>query len=120
MFFLRLRGFYHNQRGQVKLFLKKLIFIFFDLGLALFGDPCDTISVMRNFLIEYRPAVHEGRENLKGLVFNYTVEVEEQFANRLNPSCKADTVCAGITARCTETGEWKRFRWDCILSMVAK
>ena len=101
------------------IFLKKVFFIFFDLGLALFGDSCDTISVMRNFLIEYRPAVHEGRENLKGLVFNYTVEVEEQFANRQNPSCKADTVCAGITARCTETGEWKRFRWDCILSMVA-
>ena len=100
--------------------MKKVFLIFFDLGLALFGDSCDTISVMRNFLIEYRPAVHEGRENLKGLVFNYTVEVEEQFANRQNPSCKADTVCAGITARCTETGEWKRFRWDCILSMVAK
>ena len=78
-----------------------------------------TISVMRNFLIEYRPAVHEGRENLQGLVFNYAVEVAEQFANRQNPSCEADTVCAGITARCIESGEWKRFRWDCILKMVA-
>ena len=80
---------------------------------------CYTGCVMRNFLIYYRPDVHEGRENTKGLAFNYSVEVEEQFANRLNPSCKADTVCAGITAKCTETGEWKRFRWDRILSMVA-
>ena len=89
------------------------------LGVAILSDLIHTICVMRNFLIYYRPAVHEGRENTKGLAFNYNVEVEEQFANRLNPSCKADTVCAGITARCTETGEWKRFRWDCILSMVA-
>ena len=98
---------------------KKIILIFFHLGVALFGDPWDTISVMRNFLIEYRPAVHEGRENLQGLVFNYTVEVAEQFANRQSPSCEADTVCAGITARCIESGEWKRFRWDGILNMVA-
>ena len=69
---------------------------------------------MRNFLIEYRPAVHEGRENLQGLVFNYTVEVEEQFANR-----EENDDCAGITAKCVETGEWKRFRWDRILKMVA-
>ena len=85
----------------------------------MFSESCDTLSVMRKFSIEYRPAVHEGRENLQGMVFNYTVEVEEQFANGLNPSCWADTVCAGITAKCIETGEWKRFRWDRILSMVA-
>tara|TARA_Y100001937_G_scaffold103332_1_gene142403 strand:- start:2402 stop:2575 length:174 start_codon:yes stop_codon:yes gene_type:complete len=35
LFFLRLWGFYHNQRGQVKSFFKKLIFIFFDLGVAI-------------------------------------------------------------------------------------
>ena len=69
---------------------------------------------MRKFLIYYRPAVHEGRDNLKGLAFNYSVEIEEQFANR-----EENDDCAGITAKCVETGEWKRFRWDCILSMVA-
>ena len=70
---------------------------------------------MRNFLIYYRPAVHEGRDNLKGLAFNYSVEIEEQFANR-----EENDDCAGITAKCVETGEWKRFRWARILSMVAK
>mgnify|MGYP004375724401 FL=1 len=75
---------------------------------------CYTGCVMRNFLIYYRPAVHEGRDNLKGLAFNYSVEIEEQFANR-----EENDDCAGITAKCTETGEWKRFRWDRILSMVA-
>jgi len=70
---------------------------------------------MRKFLIYYRPDVHEGRENLKGLAFNYHVEVEEQFANR-----EENDDCAGITAKCVETGAWKRFRWDRILSMVAK
>ena len=76
---------------------------------------CYTVCVMRNFLIYYRPAVHEGRDNLKGLAFNYSVEIEEQFANR-----EENDDCAGITAKCTETGEWKRFRWDRILSMVAE
>ena len=69
---------------------------------------------MRNFLIYYRPAVHEGRDNLKGLAFNYSVEIEEQFANR-----EENDDCAGITANCVETGEWKRFRWDRINSTVA-
>ena len=40
---------------------------------------CYTGCVMRNFLIYYRPDVHQGRENTKGLAFNYSVEVEEQF-----------------------------------------
>ena len=70
---------------------------------------------MRLFLIYYRPDVHEGRENLKGFAFNYLVEIEEQFANR-----EENDDCAGITAKCVETGAWKRFRWDRILSMVAK
>ena len=75
---------------------------------------CYTVCVMRNFLIYYRPDVHQGRENTKGLAFNYNVEVEEQFANY-----SEQDKCAGITAKCTETGEWKRFRLDRILSMVA-
>ena len=85
------------------------------LGVAILSDLVHTICVMRNFLIYYRPAVHEGRDNLKGLAFNYSVEIEEQFANR-----EENDDCAGITAKCVETGEWKRFRWDRILSMVAK
>ena len=85
------------------------------LGVAILSDLIHAICVMRNFLIYYRPAVHEGRENLKGLAFNYSVEIEEQFANR-----EENDDCAGITAKCVETGEWKRFRWDRILSMVAK
>ena len=85
------------------------------LGVAILSDLIHTICVMRNFLIYYRPAVHEGRDNLKGLAFNYSVEIEEQFANR-----EENDDCAGITAKCVETGEWKRFRWDRILSMVAK
>ena len=99
--------------------LKKLIFIFFHFRVVMFSESCDNISVMRKFSIEYRPAVHEGRENFQGMVFNYSIEVEEHFINRHDASCKADTVSAGITARCIETGEWKRFRWDRILSMVA-
>ena len=84
------------------------------LGVAIVSDLMHTICVMRNFLIYYRPAVHEGRDNLKGLAFNYSVEIEEQFANR-----EENDDCAGITGKCVDTGEWKRFRWDRILSMVA-
>ncbi len=69
---------------------------------------------MKKFLVNYTPAVHEGQENADSKSFFYRVEMDEQFANRE----ERDT-SAGMSAKDTETGEWKRFRWDRINSTVA-
>tara|TARA_B100000519_G_scaffold9694_1_gene7638 strand:- start:280 stop:543 length:264 start_codon:yes stop_codon:yes gene_type:complete len=70
--------------------------------------------VMKKFLINYRPAVHQGQENADNKSFAYSVEMEEQFANREE---RDDS--AGMSARDIESGQWKRFRWDRINSTVA-
>jgi len=69
---------------------------------------------MKKFLINYIPAVHEGQVNSDNKAYFYRVEMEEQFANRN----EADN-SAGMTAKDTESGLWKRFRWDGIQSAVA-
>ena len=69
---------------------------------------------MKKFLINYRPAVHQGQENADNKSFAYSVEMEEQFANR-----KEHDDSAGMSARDIESGQWKRFRWDRINSTVA-
>ena len=69
---------------------------------------------MKKFLVNYTPAVHEGQENDNNNSFFYRVEMDEQFANR---SEQDDS--AGMAAKDTETGEWKRFRWVRIQSAVA-
>tara|TARA_B100001778_G_C18120216_1_gene420230 strand:+ start:125 stop:388 length:264 start_codon:yes stop_codon:yes gene_type:complete len=70
--------------------------------------------VMKKFLINYRPAVHQGQENADNKSFAYSVEMEEQFANR-----EEHDDSAGMSARDIESGQWKRFRWDRINSTVA-
>ena len=69
---------------------------------------------MKKFIINYTQAVHEGQENAQEKSFNYRVEMEEQFANR----SEGDT-SAGMSAKETDSGLWKRFRWDRINSAVA-
>ena len=69
---------------------------------------------MKKFLINYIPAVHEGQVNSDNKTFFYRVEMEEQFANR-----GENDQSAGMTAKDTETGLGKRFRWDRIQSAVA-
>ena len=69
---------------------------------------------MKKFIINYTPAVHEGQDNTQEKSFNYRVEMDEQFANR----SEGDT-SAGISAKQSDSGEWKRFRWDRINSAVA-
>jgi hypothetical protein len=69
---------------------------------------------MKKFLVNYTPAVHEGQENNEDKSFFYRVEMDEQFANRSEQDHSA-----GMSAKDTETGEWKRFRWDRIQSAVA-
>ena len=69
---------------------------------------------MKKFLINYIPAVHEGQVNEDNKPYFYRVEMEEQFANRN----ERDT-SAGMTAKDTESGLWKRFRFDGIQSAVA-
>ena len=69
---------------------------------------------MKKFLINYIPAAHEGQVNSDNKTFFYRVEMEEQFANR-----GENDQSAGMTAKDTETGLWKRFRWDRIQSAVA-
>ena len=69
---------------------------------------------MKKFLINYTPAVHEGQENADSKSFFYRVEMDEQFANN-----DEHDNSAGMSAKDTETGEWKRFRWDRITNMAA-
>jgi hypothetical protein len=69
---------------------------------------------MKKFLVKYIPAVHEGQKNADNKSFAYSVEMEEQFANR-----KERDDSAGMSARDIDSGEWKRFRWDRIQSTVA-
>ena len=69
---------------------------------------------MKKFLVKYIPAVHKGQKNADNKSFAYSVEMEEQFANR-----KERDDSAGMSARDIESGEWKRFRWDRIQSTVA-
>ena len=69
---------------------------------------------MKKFLINYIAAVHEGQVNSENKAYFYRVEMEEQFANRSEKDNSA-----GMTAKDTETGLWKRFRWDGIQSAVA-
>ena len=69
---------------------------------------------MKKFLVNYIPAVHEGQENKADKSYFYRVEMDEQFANR---SEKDES--AGMAAKDSESGLWKRFRWDRIQSAVA-
>ena len=69
---------------------------------------------MKKFLINYIPAVHEGQVNNGNKAYFYRVEMEEQFANR-----SENDTSAGMTAKDTESGLWKRVRWDGIKSAVA-
>ncbi len=69
---------------------------------------------MKKFLVNYIPAVHEGQENKEDKSYSYRVEMDEQFANR---SEKDES--AGMAAKDSESGLWKRFRWDRIQSAVA-
>ena len=69
---------------------------------------------MKKFIINYTPAVHEGQVNSDNKTFFYRVEMDEQFANR----AEGDT-SAGMSAKETDSGLWKRFRWDRINSAVA-
>lgn len=71
-------------------------------------------TVMKKFIINYVPAVHEGQENSEEKSYFYRVEMDEQFANR-----EEGDHSAGMSAKDTETGLWKRFRWDRIKTAVA-
>ncbi len=71
-------------------------------------------TVMKKFIINYVPAVHEGQENTEEKSYFYRVEMDEQFANR-----EERDHSAGMSAKDTETGLWKRFRWDRIKTAVA-
>ena len=71
-------------------------------------------SLIKNIFVNYTPAVHEGQEIDQEKSFNYRVEMDEQFANR-----SEGDISAGMNAKDTESGEWKRFRWDRINSAVA-
>tara|TARA_R110002096_G_C14096254_1_gene678302 strand:- start:220 stop:444 length:225 start_codon:yes stop_codon:yes gene_type:complete len=67
------------------------------------------------FTIFYRPAQHQGQENIKGLTYKYRIELDEPFANITNGE-----QFAGIGGKCLETGDYKRFRMDRITSMVGE
>jgi hypothetical protein len=62
----------------------------------------------------YRPAKHEGQPNKTNKAFPYDVTVFESFANIANKE-----PFAGFEGIQIDTGKWKRFRMDRVISMVA-
>jgi hypothetical protein len=69
---------------------------------------------MKKFLINYIPAVHEGQVNNDNTAYSYKVELDQQFANHSERDNSA-----GMAAKDSESGLWKRFRFDGIQSAVA-
>ena len=63
-------------------------------------------------IINYRPEVHEGKDNKDNEAFAYEVLVHEPFENIKNLESFAGF--SGVT----ENGEWKRFRLNRVISMV--
>jgi hypothetical protein len=84
------------------------------LNLLEVRNPIKTKKHMKKFLINYIPAVHEGQVNGDNKAYFYRVEIDEQFANR-----SEGDKSAGLSAKDTESGLWKRFRFDGIQSAVA-
>tara|TARA_R110002049_G_C8713819_1_gene524215 strand:+ start:265 stop:504 length:240 start_codon:yes stop_codon:yes gene_type:complete len=68
---------------------------------------------MTKVTINYEPAKHDGIENTDNSIFRYVVETDEPFENLSNGE-----KFAGFGGKCVETGEYKRFRWDRIESIV--
>ena len=66
---------------------------------------------MTKVTINYEPAKHDGIENTDNSIFRYVVD--EPFENLSNGE-----KFAGFGGKCVETGEYKRFRWDRIESIV--
>jgi hypothetical protein len=64
------------------------------------------------FIIQYRPAVHDGLENKRNHLYCYEVELDESFDNRTEGE-----KFSGIGGTCTHTGQYKRFRMDRIVTM---
>ena len=67
------------------------------------------------FTIFYRPAQHEGQENINSHTYKYRIELDEPFANITNGES-----FAGIGGKCLETGDYKRFRMDRITSLIGE
>ena len=67
------------------------------------------------FTIYYRPAQHEGQDNINSTTYKYRVKLDEPFSNMTNGE-----PFAGIGGECIETGKYKRFRMDRISSMIAE
>jgi len=65
------------------------------------------------FTIFYRPAQHEGQDNVNGNTYQYKIKLDIPFSNMTNGE-----QFAGIGGECVETGEYKRFRMDRITSMI--
>ena len=68
---------------------------------------------MNKLTINYGPEKHNGIENTDNSIFRYVVETDEPFENRSNGE-----KFAGFGGKCVETGEYKRFRWDRIESII--
>ena len=63
------------------------------------------------FIIQYRPAVHDGLENKRNHLYCYEVELDESFDNRT----EGETF-SGVTVELYDnegpTGQTRRFRFD--------
>ena len=67
-----------------------------------------------NFLVTYAPAKHEGDENYRNEPFLYRVRISGNVFTNMEEGNKP----VGISGM-TEDGEFKRFRWDRINTLVA-
>ena len=66
------------------------------------------------FNVMYRPAQHNGAENVNNEIYNYVIQTDEHFENLARKE-----KFAGITGKDVKTGEYKRFRFDRIVAMNA-
>ena len=80
---------------------------------SLIRYPIIFFVMSEKFTIFYRPAQHEGQDNVNGNTYQYKIKLDIPFSNMTNGE-----QFAGIGGECVETGEYKRFRMDRITSMI--
>lgn len=71
-------------------------------------------KITPNFLVTYAPAKHEGSDNHTNEPYLYRVRISGNVFTNMEEGHKP----VGISGM-TEDGEFKRFRWDRINTLVA-
>ena len=80
-----------------------------------FGNSQTVEPKGKGFYVSYKPERHEGRANKQNRPYLYEVQFIKAFENNGNKE-----PFAGLTGMTQDTGRWKRFRMDRIISITAK